>query len=548
MQQLLSVWVTLDPLKRVIAVLATLAMFAAALTLSRVAAAPGLSLLYAGLESGAAGDVVAALEQKGEVYEVRGGAIYVNSVRRDELRMTLASEGLPSTSGSGYELLESLSGFGTTSQMFDAAYWRAKEGELARTILASPRIRSARVHISSVSSQPFKREIKPTASVSITTMGSPLTAAQAKALKYLISSAVADLSPSEVAVIDGDGRLVSSADDSATNEGSGDERANSLKRRVERLMEARVGPGKAVVEVSVQTVTESESIVERRIDPESRIVISTDTEERTNSSKDSGANAVTVASNLPTGDADASKSSASSQNSETRERVNFEVSETKRELVRMPGSIKRLTVAVLVDGTFETDPSGSKTWVPRKEEELSALRELVSSAVGFDESRGDVITLKSLAFQPDSEFGTLATTSFLDGLHFDLMGALQLAVLALVALVLGLFVVRPILSAKSTAFRNEARNTPISGGTRRIADDNMTSLSGEIADNSILPASLQDVSPRQIGMPDAPRSKPANGAPQITDPVARLKQLIEDRQVESVEILRGWMEEKEERA
>ena len=118
----------------------------------------------------AAGDVVRALEQRGATFDVRGGSIFVDSSQRDELRMTLASEGLPANSTSGYELLDSLSGFGTTSQMFDAAYWRAKEGELARTIVASSQFAMARVHIASTGSNPFQRGITPKASVSVTPM------------------------------------------------------------------------------------------------------------------------------------------------------------------------------------------------------------------------------------------------------------------------------------------------------------------------------------------------------------------------------------------
>ncbi len=106
------------------------------------ASQPDMALLFAGLEPAASGEVIAALEQQGVPYEVRGPAVYVPSTQRDVLRMTLASEGLPQTAGQGYELLDSLTGFGTTAQMFDAAYLRAKEGELARTILASPGIRS----------------------------------------------------------------------------------------------------------------------------------------------------------------------------------------------------------------------------------------------------------------------------------------------------------------------------------------------------------------------------------------------------------------------
>ena len=122
MQQIFSVWTALDPRRRIIVIGATILMFAAVIGLSRIAAQPSFTLLYSGLEASAAGEVVAALEQRGIDHEIRGGAIYVPSNQRDQLRMVLASEGLPANSTSGYELLDSLSGFGTTAQMFDAAY------------------------------------------------------------------------------------------------------------------------------------------------------------------------------------------------------------------------------------------------------------------------------------------------------------------------------------------------------------------------------------------------------------------------------------------
>ena len=230
--------------------------------------------------------------------------------------MTLASEGLPANNNRGYELLDSLSGFGTTSQMFDAAYWRAKEGELARTIVGSPHISSARVHIANTGSNPFQRSLQPTASVAITTIGGPLPASNARALKFLVASAVAGLSPEDVAVIDGVGGLISSGEETPQAAG-GDDRAAQMRERVQRLLEARVGYGNAVVELSLETVTETESISEKIFDPASRIAISTDTEERTTNSKDTGGGDVTVASNLPDGDA-AGGESSSSQNSETR--------------------------------------------------------------------------------------------------------------------------------------------------------------------------------------------------------------------------------------
>ena len=131
----MTVWGKLDGRKRAVVLGATLLMFAAIALLARGPGAGPMALLYAGLDDSAAGEVVAALDARGVPYEVRGDAIWVPESARDLERITLAAEGLPATSAGGYELLDSLSGFGTTSQMFDAAYWRAKEGELARTIL-----------------------------------------------------------------------------------------------------------------------------------------------------------------------------------------------------------------------------------------------------------------------------------------------------------------------------------------------------------------------------------------------------------------------------
>jgi len=132
-QQVRAFWTTLDTTRQLL--LAGLGAVAVIVTvfIAQLGLQPAKALLYAGLEEAAAGEVIQALEARNIAYEVRGDAIYVPSPARDELRLMLASAGLPANSHTGYELLDSLTGFGTTSQMFDAAYWRAKEGELART-------------------------------------------------------------------------------------------------------------------------------------------------------------------------------------------------------------------------------------------------------------------------------------------------------------------------------------------------------------------------------------------------------------------------------
>lgn len=538
MQQLVAVWQALDNRRRVIVAGATILMFAAILALSNVVSKPSMALLYASLEGPQSGEVISALEQRGVAYEVRGDAIYVDSARRDELRMTLAAEGLPTIGGAGYELLDQLSGFGTTSQMFDAAYWRAKEGELARTIVSNPMIRSARVHIAAPVDQPFRKDLHPTASVMVTTAAGGLSANHAKALKFLVASAVSGMTPEDVSVIDTNGGLISDGDE-AIGAAAGADRAAELKRNVERLLEARVGYGNAVVEISLQPVTEREAITQRTIDPGGRVAISTDTEQRSTSANDTKPGAVTVASNLPSGAA-AAGGTSQSQNSETRERTNYDVSETTREVLRAPGAIKRLTVAVLVDGLETTDATGTTSWAPRSDDELTALRELVASAVGFDEARGDVITIRSMAFEPVAELGTAASGGLLTG-SLDLMQMLQVAVLALVALVLGLFVMRPILT----------RPMPQSVGlpAPEIGSQG-PALTGEIADDLPGDPDMAIVSDFDMGDLQMPMAM-GNGfgdEDMSDDPVARLKRLIESRQTETVEILRSWMEDERERS
>lgn len=530
MQNLLQIWQGLDGRKRFIVLGATLAVFLAVLGMSRMAGTPGMSLLYAGLDGAAAGDVVAALEQRGVAFEVRGEAIYVEEAQRDTLRMTLAAEGLPANSGTGYELLDSLSGFGTTAQMFDAAYWRAKEGELVRTILSNPQIRAARVHIAQAPSQPFQRDIKPSASVTITSASGALPAVQAKALRHLVAAAVPGMLPDEVAVIDSVAGLLPSETDGAAPMAAADGKAAEIKANIERLLAARVGTGKAVVEVAVDVVTDTESIVERRFDPQGRVAISTDNTQQAGSSTQPGGD-VTVASNLPANTA-AAGASGKTENSETRERVNYEVSETNRELVKAPGAVRKISVAVLVDGVPITAADGTVTFEPRPEEELAVLRELVTSAAGLDTTRGDVLTLKSLTFEPLPAAGELAEASLLSFGPIDVMTLIQTAILAIVALILGLFVIRPVFTSATHRAALPAPAAPLAL-PGMVSPEGTRVLTGEIDDGTDLPP-LSVVS----GVPEM--------ASDGSDPVSRLRRLIEERQTESVEILRGWMEYEEE--
>lgn len=544
MSQLLTSWNAFSLRQRIILVLVTLVVFASVLGLARMAAAPSMVLLYSGLENGAAGEVVRTLEQRGIAYRVRGGSIYVDARSRDELRMTLASEGLPATGNKGYEILDSLSGFGTTSQMFDAAYWRAKEGELARTIVGASNVESARVHIAHAGSNPFQKHVAPTASITVTPRNGEVSGEQARAFRFLVASAVAGLSVEDVAVIDSTGRLIGGTEQTTAAE-TMENRARLLSDKVRRLLEARVGPGNVVVELSIDTVTETESIREHLFDPGSRVAISTDSEERSTNSRNSGEGLVTVASNLPDGDA-AGAGTSSNQDSETRERVNYEVSETQREVTREAGAIRRITAAVLVNDMATTTEEGRVEMIARPPEELAILQELVESAIGYDSERGDVVTLRAMRFEPVLASGTPATSSLFNMANLDIMSLLQMAVLGLVALLLGLFVLRPLLTRAPTP---RALTSPEAGQPPLP----LTEASSALEEDLPTPPLTGEIQPDSLDFPDIDMnvSLPDTMEPQALDtpqdPVDRLRSLIADRQDETVEILRSWMEDKEER-
>ncbi len=520
--QLQSFWDGLDARRRIIAGLGALAIAASVFGIARVATAPTMALLYSGLDAAAAGEVVAALEARGVPFEVREASIYVDGGQRDAVRMALATVGLPDSGPAGYELLDGLSGFGTTSQMFDAAYWRAKEGELARTITAAPNVRAARVHLANPVKQPFARTPSGTASVTVTMARGALDAEQAQAIRYLVSSAVAGLAPEAVAVIDSVGGVLLAGADSgpfpAGTPSPGD-RAETLRANVQRLLEARVGPGRAIVEINVDSAMDSETIRERVLDPGSRVAISSDVEASQETAQ-GGATGVTVASNLPDGDVNGSGGETSRNANTSRERQNFEVSETTRERVILPGQVRRISVAVMVDGLTTEGAEGKPVWAPRPIEEIETLRALVQSAVGFDAGRGDTVTIESLQFTAPPEAGTLAERNGAGWLADNGARLAQIGVLGGIVMALIFFVLRPMMSRRPAAALADLT------GLREFAPETARMLG--VGDG----AGAGDI----LELPPAGATK-----------IDRLREVIASRSEDSAAVLRAWIESPEPR-
>jgi len=296
-----------------------------------------------------------------------------------------------------------------------------------------------------------------------------------------------------------------------------------LRRNVERLLEAHVGHGRAVVELSIETLTDREVIHERRLDPETRVAISSEVEENNNTSTDTRQQSVSVASNLPDGDSGVTDGTAQSRETQSRQRTNFEVSETRREIERQPGAVRRMTVAVLIDGVRSIDGDGAYVWAPRPAQELEVLRELVASAVGYDEARGDVITLRSLPFEPIAAIGTEANSGVFSLTSLDLMSLIKWAFLLIGLLVIALFVLRPILRTLTGA---KGEGSPPQAAT-----------------DAFSPA-LLNVERVDLGAGDLMGHDGFDA--DTDDPIERMRRLIEARSDDSIQVLRHWMDDSKE--
>ncbi|WBU63953.1 flagellar basal-body MS-ring/collar protein FliF [Paracoccus aerodenitrificans] len=483
------------------------------------------SLLYAGLEDARAAPIIAHLEQNGIAYDLRNGSIWVDSRERDRVRMDMAAQNLPQQGGAGYEILDDMSGFSTTSQMFDAAYWRAKEGELARTILSIPSIQSARVHLTPPQSRGYRLSQPGAASVTVVTDGQPVSSEQANAMRFLISSAVPQLQPDAVSVIDSARGLVAPRD----KQNSSDREAR-MKENVERILAPHVGAGNAIVEVSIALVTQSEQLVERSFDPTQRAMISEENEELVDESSKADGGAVTAASNLPE-QAGEDGDTQQSQRSETRQRANYEVGSVTRQVDRLPGDIRRLSVAVLVNGVPRENADGTTQIEPRSDQELETIRDLVAAAVGYDETRQDEITVRSMPFVNAAQDGTRADRSG------GLVDRLELGSLARLA-VIGFFA----LGALALAMRGLRMGGMSAGGG---LDETVPPVSSAMGISDMRPLEPADSDAIPMIAMASPDFDFDDDSTQDADPVARLRRLMKERQDETVRLLNGWIGEDE---
>lgn len=418
---------------------------------------PEMSLLYADLDLTDSGKIVSKLEGMDIPVEIRGGGtqIYVPSGSVPRLRMEMAEAGLPRGGSIGYEIFDRSESLGTSSFVQDINHLRALEGEIARTVGAIAQVASARVHLVLPRRELFSRDRQEPSASLVLSLNGPgrLKPARVQAIQHLVASAVPGLAPEKVSIVDDRGNLLARGDNnsemvSASNlEEMRMGYESRLSRTIEAMIEKYVGIGKVRAEVSVDMdfdrITENSEIY----DPEGQVIRSTQTIEDGETSKEANADGATIANNLPNADADAGAGGSSSQSKRTEETINYEISKKTKVHVRETGEIRRLTVGVLIDGTYVTAEDGTQTYQPRAPEQLAQLKKVISSAIGIDEKRGDNLEIVNMQFVQLDNIGPLSDeSSFLGLTSADIVRLIEAAIVGVIGLLILLLVIKPLVS------------------------------------------------------------------------------------------------------
>ncbi|MEL6802019.1 MAG: flagellar basal-body MS-ring/collar protein FliF [Pseudomonadota bacterium] len=282
---------------------------------------------------------------------------------------------------------------------------RALEGELARSIQTINGIDAARVHLVLPEREAFARHRpEPSASVIISAArGNAIGRRQGAAIRALVASAVPDLAPQRVTVLSSSGETILGEDTAGAGDATLHSRQSEIEDRISRkitdILNARVGVGNARVEVNVDLSTVRQVTRSERFDPEGQVVRSTETREQTSRDQQPGGPEVGTAGNLPPFNADGvAGGGAVAESQVTGETINYEIASTLTETVAEPGAIQRISVAALVDGVYEIGDDETATYSEREEAELERLAQLIRAAIGFDASRGDMVSVDSLQF------------------------------------------------------------------------------------------------------------------------------------------------------
>ena len=519
--------------------------------------APQMTPLFTDLSFEDSAAIVKELERQGVPYDLRndGSIILIAKDRIGRVRMALAEGGLPKGGGMGYEIFDRTDALGTTSFVQNINNLRALEGELARTIRSLDRVQAARVHLVMPQRPLFSRDkVEPSASIVLRVRGA-LEPQQVRAIRHLVASAVNGLKPQRISIVDESGRLLAdgAGGDEHGGEISADERQAAFEKRlrehVEAIVSSVVGPGRARVELTADFDFNRVTQTSDRYDPEGRVVRSSQTREETSATTEGRDGQVSVGNEIPGGGAIPQRPGAAppgeapavprDQSKKSEEILNYEISKTTKTEVIEGGRVNRISVAVLVDGTYVKNDKGEVTYQPRSKEEIDQIAALVRTAIGFDQKRGDQVQIVNLRFAEMPSNPIVEPSGWLSALQFtkdDIMRAIEMVVMGLLGFVVLFMVVRPLVR-------------------RVLAPDEraVAALPGGAAAVEGLPAALAAAATAASGGGEGIKAEP-NATAKMIDiaqiqgqvhaiSVQKVGELADKNPREAVSIIRQWLNE-----
>jgi len=491
------------------------------------------AVLYSDLELENAKQIISRLETENVKYKLtkNGTEIMVPQSEVNRLRVNTAEIALSSGGANvGYEIFDQSDALGSTNFVQNVNLIRALEGELARTIRSVDNIKNARVHLVLPKREMFSREEQaPTASVVIKTVKGQLSPQSIQAIQKLVAASVPKLDVKNVAIVDNAGVLLTQnyedpeAMTAANNELMRLEQERKMGMQVQNLLERTVGEGKVRAQVNLEMDFDQIVTKEEIYYPDTQVVRSqaTITEEGINNSRE---NPVTVAQNIPNGDMMSTGTGSSSQTSLTEETINYEISKVVRNKVKNTGTVKRLTVAVMVDGVYEKNAEGKMVYRPRTPEEMEQINALVRSSVGYDANRGDVVEVENMRFvnmMPEiEEVQEILIMGFTKDELIRIAEGIGVAVVAILVILL---VIRPLI--------NNAFDVSGNNNDGRLLGSNPED------DNLLLSNFLND---DESGVGELINLNKIDGRVKVSS-LKKVSDIVEKNPDAAVNVIRGWL-------
>lgn len=511
---------------------------------------PEMALLYSNLDLSDAGKIVSKIEAMGVDAEIRGGGteVYVPTGKVARLRMEMAEIGLPRGGSLGYEIFDRDEALGTSSFVQDINRLRALEGEIARSISSIAQVATARVHLVLPRRELFSRDRQdPSASIVLSLNGpSRLNKNRVQAIQHMVAAAVPGLIPEKVSIVDDRGNLLARGDNNTDILSAGNLEEmrigyeNRLSQIVEGLVEKHVGVGKVRAEISA--AMNFDRIVENseEYNPDGQVVRSTQNVSEDESSSDSSKNNVGTEGELPKGD-QGSAAGSKSASKRTEETVNYEISKKIKSHTREIGAIQKLSVAVMVDGSYAkaAEGGGEPTYTPRPQEEMDKIKTLVKNAIGFNEERGDKVEVINMQFAQTAPVGTLSESPSAFSLtQPDVVRLIEAFIIGLIGLLMLLMVVKPvIIRLLEGAPRAEPTPMPqerVAAPPSPVEDSNVTPIKQPDPLPAPSPSSQPKAIEKMISMQQVEGQVRESSVKQISS-------LIENKPSDAVSVVREWM-------